>query len=90
MIIDHPDVEAVAVIGMPDRELGERICAYIKPASGAKPSFEDIISFLRGKGASLLQLPERIEFIEDIPLTKVGKVDKKTLQEDIKKRLGKA
>ena len=90
LIIDHPDVEAVAVIGMPDRELGERICAYIKPASGAKPSFEDIISFLRGKGASLLQLPERIEFIEDIPLTKVGKVDKKTLQEDIKKRLGKA
>jgi len=45
---------------------------------------------LKSKGASLLQLPERIEFIEDIPLTKVGKVDKKALQEDIKKRLGMA
>ena len=88
LIIDHPEVEAVAVIGMPDRELGERICAYIKPASGAKPSFDDVISFLRGKGASLLQLPERIEFIEDIPLTKVGKADKEALREDIKKRLG--
>jgi len=88
LIIAHPGVEDVSVIGMPDRELGERICAYIKPASGSKPSFDDIISFLRSKGASVLQLPERIEFIEDIPLTKVGKADKRALREDIKKRLG--
>ncbi len=73
LIIDHPDVEAVAVIGMPDRELGERICAYFKPASGTKPSSYGITSFLRDKGASLLHLPERIEFIEEIPLTKVVK-----------------
>ena len=88
LIIAHTGVEAVSVIGMPDKELGERICAYIKPAPGAKPSFNDIISFLKGKGASTLQLPERIEFIDAIPLTKVGKADKKALREDIKKRLG--
>ena len=90
LIIAHPGVEDVTVIGMPDKELGERICAYIKPTSGSKPSFDDIISFLRSKGASVLQLPERIEFIEDIPLTKVGKADKRALREDIKKRLGLA
>ena len=88
LIIAHTGVEAVSVIGMPDKELGERICAYIKPAPGAKPSFNDIISFLKGKGASVLQLPERIEFIDAIPLTKVGKADRKVLREDIKKRLG--
>lgn len=87
LIIAHPGVEDVSVIGMPDKELGERVCAYIKPASGSKPSFDDIISFLRSKGASVLQLPERIEFIEDIPLTKVGKADKRALREDIKKCL---
>ena len=87
LIIAHPGVEDVAVIGMPDKVLGERICAYIKPASGAKPSFDDIISFLRSRGASVLQLPERIEFIDSIPLTKVGKADKRALREDIKKRL---
>jgi non-ribosomal peptide synthetase component E (peptide arylation enzyme) len=75
---------------MPDKELGERICAYIKPAPGSKPSFDDIISFLKAKGASVLQLPERIEFIEEIPLTKVGKADKEALREDIRKRLGSA
>ncbi len=88
LIIAHPSVEDVSVIGMPDKELGERICAYIKPAPGSKLSFDDILSFLKSKGASVLQLPERIEFVDSIPLTKVGKVDKKVLREDIKSRLG--
>jgi non-ribosomal peptide synthetase component E (peptide arylation enzyme) len=43
---------------------------------------------LKGKAASVLQLPERIEFIDSIPLTKVGKADKRALKEDIKRRLG--
>lgn len=80
LIITHPDVVAVAVIGMPDPVLGERICAYIQPRPGAKINFDDIISFLKGKGASMLQLPERIEFIDNIPLTKVGKLDKQLLR----------
>jgi len=88
LIITHPGVKDVSVIGMPDKELGERICAYIKPVSGANLSFEEIISFLKGKAASVLQLPERIEFIDSIPLTKVGKADKRALKEDIKRRLG--
>jgi non-ribosomal peptide synthetase component E (peptide arylation enzyme) len=55
---------------------------------GASLTFEALISHLRGQGASVLQLPERVEFIEDIPLTKVGKVDKRALKEDIGKKLG--
>ena len=88
LVIAHPGVEVVSVIGMPDKELGERICAYIQPVHGVKLDPEEIISFLKSKGASVLQLPERVEFIEAIPLTKVGKADKKALREDIKKRLG--
>jgi 2,3-dihydroxybenzoate-AMP ligase len=44
---------------------------------------------LRAKGASVLHLPERIELIDEIPLTNIGKPDKKTLREDIRKRLEK-
>ncbi len=88
LIRGYPAVQDVAVIGMPDEKLGERVCAYIQPTPGTKIAFEEIISFLKGKGASVLQLPERIECIEQIPVIKAGKVDKEVLREDIKRRLG--
>jgi len=88
LIVTHPDIESVAVVGMPDPELGERACAFIQPKPGAKPSFDEIISFLKDKGASVLQLPERVEFIDTLPLTKAKKLDKRALEEDIKKKMG--
>lgn len=87
LLITHPAVDQVSVIGMPDTLLGERICAYIQLKSGAKLSLEDLISFLKCKGASVLQLPERLEFIDSLPLTKAGKSDKKHLREDIRRKL---
>ena len=47
LISAHPDVEIVAVIGMPDPEMGERICAYIQSKAGTDLSFEKIINFLK-------------------------------------------
>ncbi|MBN1830632.1 MAG: AMP-binding protein [Deltaproteobacteria bacterium] len=87
LIVSHPDVKAVAVIAMPDPLMGERVCAYIQPKAGTQPTFEEIIDFLKEKKASVLQLPERIEFIQDMPLTAVDKIDKKALQADIQKKL---
>jgi len=87
LISGHPDVELVAVIGMPDPEMGERICAYIQPKPAADLSFEKIINFLKSRGASVLHLPEHIEFIKAIPLTRTGKLDKRALREDISKKL---
>lgn len=83
----HPGIIDSAVVGMPDRILGERICAYVIAKPGVKLTLEDIVLFLKGKGASVLQLPERIEVIEELPMTKVGKVDKKGLRDDIKEKL---
>jgi 2,3-dihydroxybenzoate-AMP ligase len=83
----HPAVREVAVVGMPDKVLGERICAYVTLTPGQRLTFAEAISFLKDRGASLQQLPERIEFVEEFPVTKVGKVDKNALREDIKKRV---
>jgi 2,3-dihydroxybenzoate-AMP ligase/mycobactin salicyl-AMP ligase len=83
----HPAIVDSAVVAMPDSILGERVCAYVIARPGSRPSLEEIVSFLRGRGASVLQLPERIELVEELPLTKVGKVDKKRLREEIKKKL---
>lgn len=87
LITRHPDVAAVAVIPMPDPLMGERVCAYVQPKAGARLSFEGIISFLREQRASVLQLPERIEFIDAMPYTGAQKTDKRFLQEDIAKKL---
>lgn len=87
LIVCHSCVAAVAVIAMPDPDLGERVCAYIQPKSGTTVCFEDIISFLKEQKASVLQLPERIEFIDNMPYTGAEKVDKKALRTDIEKKL---
>ncbi|MCX7857499.1 MAG: AMP-binding protein [Deltaproteobacteria bacterium] len=88
LIYTHPKVALVAVIGMPDVTMGERVCAYIKPKEGETITFEEIIAHLKDKKASVLQLPERIEFVEEMPLTAANKIDKKILKEDIKKKIG--
>ncbi|OPY64585.1 MAG: 2,3-dihydroxybenzoate-AMP ligase [Syntrophorhabdaceae bacterium PtaU1.Bin034] len=83
----HPGIHEAAVVGMPDKVLGERICAYVTLRPGVTLTFEEAVAFLKAGGASLQQLPERIEFVAELPVTKIGKVDKKALREDIRKRL---
>ena len=87
LITGLPEVAFVAVIPMPDPVFGEKVCAYIQPKPGASLSFQKIIAYLKERKASVLQLPERIEFIETMPFTKAEKVDKKFLKEDIERKL---
>jgi 2,3-dihydroxybenzoate-AMP ligase len=89
LISEHPKVEQVAVVGMPDPILGERACAYIKPKRGATITLEEITALLKERKASILLFPERIEPVEELPFTNVGKVDKKRLREEIKEKLKK-
>jgi non-ribosomal peptide synthetase component E (peptide arylation enzyme) len=87
LINRHPDVAVVAVVPMPDPLMGERVCAYIQPAAGRELTFEAVISFLRGEKASVLQLPERIEFVDVMPYTAAQKLNKAALKEDIARKL---
>jgi len=73
----------VAVVPMPDLEMGERVCAYVQPRPGARLHFNDILSFLKDRKASVLHFPERIEFIDTMPFTKAEKIDKMALVKDI-------
>jgi 2,3-dihydroxybenzoate-AMP ligase len=85
----YPGIVDSAVVGMPDKILGERTCAYVITKPGVEVTLEKVVSYLKSKGASTLQLPERIEITQELPMTKVGKVDKKELREDIRKKMEK-
>jgi 2,3-dihydroxybenzoate-AMP ligase len=87
LILTHTSVEDTAVVGMPDPILGERVCAYVKLVQGKALTFEELVSHLKQKGASVLLLPERLEIVEELPLTNVGKVDKKRLREEIAEKV---
>ena len=85
-LLAHPAVRDVAVVGMPDRMLGERVCAYIVPRTQA-PSLAELASFLRERGVADYKLPDRVLVVASLPGTGVGKVDKKALAADIAGRL---
>lgn len=88
LLISFPGVADAAVIGIKDKQLGEKVCAYIRPVPGAKLDPEEIKKFMESRGASKLLIPERFEFIDSLPMTQAGKHDKKALREDIKRRTG--
>jgi len=87
MISEHPKVSQVAVVGMPDERLGERVCAYIQILPGEKITFEELISFLEEKGASRMLLPEKLEIIDEFPVTRMQKIDKQALRDDIARKI---
>ncbi|MFI0404351.1 (2,3-dihydroxybenzoyl)adenylate synthase [Actinomadura sp. 3N508] len=88
LLVEHPAVAEVAVVGMPDRILGERVCAFVVLSAGAAaPTVADFAELLLAKGLAKFKLPERVEVIQDFPRTDVGKISKKDLRELIARRL---
>ncbi|HUL23940.1 MAG TPA: AMP-binding protein [Thermodesulfobacteriota bacterium] len=88
ILCSHAGIADAAVIGMPDKALGEKVCAYVRPVEGVKVDPEEIKSFMESQGASKLLIPERFEFVTALPLTEAGKHDKRALKEDIKQKMG--
>lgn len=85
----HPDIEQVAIVGVPDPVLGELVCACIVPTRlSCVPTLEELRRQLRVEGLATYKSPERILVLEALPI--VGdKVDRRTLV-DIASRLAKA
>ena len=78
-VMAHPDVVEAAVIAVPDERWGERPCACVVRRSGSEVDADAIREHLAGRVAKWW-IPERIEFIDEVPKTSVGKFDKKVLR----------
>ncbi|GAA2121406.1 FadD3 family acyl-CoA ligase [Actinomadura napierensis] len=79
MLLEHPGVREVAVIGVPDARLGQIGMAFVVPRPPA-PSADEVIAWCRERMANY-KVPRFVELIEELPLTASGKVLKTALQE---------
>ena len=87
LILQHPAVKNIACVPMPDERLGERMCAYVVTQKGHSLSFEELISFLQAREIAKFKLPERLELVEEFPVSTFGKVSKKVLAELIREKI---
>ena len=88
LLLTHPAIADVAIVGMPDPIMGERLCAYIVTRAPRRLALNDVVSFLSGKGLPAYKSPDRIELIDRLPMVAEGqKADKKALRADITEKL---
>jgi cyclohexanecarboxylate-CoA ligase len=80
VLLTHPNVAEIALIGIPDEEIEERVCAVVVPADEA-PSLPELVTFLRGEGVAEICMPGQLEVVESMPRTATGKIRKVELRE---------
>ena len=84
----HPAVQEIAVVGMPDPKLGERVCACVVVRSPHDPpTVAAFAVYLEAKGLAKFKWPERVEIVDALATTKVGKLDKGAMRKNIADKL---
>jgi fatty-acyl-CoA synthase len=79
VLSQHADVAMCAVVGVPDDKWGEAVTAIVVAREGARPNAEELINLVKAKKGSA-HAPKHIKFVTELPMTGVGKVDKKVLK----------
>jgi acyl-CoA synthetase (AMP-forming)/AMP-acid ligase II len=80
VVSEHPAVSQVAIVAKPDPVLGEIGVAFVVPAAGASPSLDELRAWTRSAIADY-KAPDVLEIVDELPLTPMGKVDKRALGE---------
>jgi 4-coumarate--CoA ligase len=79
LLLEHPDVTDVAVIGIPDVQVGELPMAFVVARRGATLTSEDVIGYVAARVASYKKV-RRVEFVTGIPRSAAGKILRRELQ----------
>src|SRR5690606_7641567 len=74
LLLAHPGVAEVAIVGVPDPRTGERACAVVVPRPGAAPDVAALASFLSARGVATFKFPEAVALWDALPRNDTGKV----------------
>ncbi|MEZ5910697.1 MAG: long-chain fatty acid--CoA ligase, partial [Hyphomicrobiaceae bacterium] len=80
VLMQHPAVAMVAVIGVPHATLGEEIAAYVVAKPGAAIDGDEVVAFARERLAAF-KYPRRVEIVPSLPLNATGKILKRALRD---------
>jgi 2,3-dihydroxybenzoate-AMP ligase len=81
LALELPQVRRAAVIPVPDHALGERVCLCVVLHDGGRLTLADVQREFQARGVAKYKIPERLEVVPELPLTPIGKVDKKMLRQ---------
>jgi cyclohexanecarboxylate-CoA ligase len=87
-LFEHPAIDEVAIVAMPDPDMQEKGCAYVTLNEGHEFTFEDMTAYLDEQGIAKQKYPERLEVVDEFPMTASGKIQKNVLRERIADKLG--
>lgn len=86
-LLAHPSIRQVAVVGLPDESLGEKICAAVVLSHDHPPTsplpLAGLRTFLHDRGLASFKLPDDVRVVPKLPVTAVGKVDKSALRKSL-------
>jgi acyl-CoA synthetase (AMP-forming)/AMP-acid ligase II len=83
----HPMVLEASVVAMPHARLGEGVCAYVIRKPGASGEGSLLAAHVESSGLAKQKIPERFEFVDDLPRTASGKIRKDLLRADINAKM---
>jgi fatty-acyl-CoA synthase len=88
-LYSHPDIEEVAVVGIPDTRMGEELCAWLRLRSGTDIDETAVREFCAGNIAHY-KIPKHIRFVSDFPVTATGKIQKFLIRDAMMSQLNLA
>jgi acyl-CoA synthetase (AMP-forming)/AMP-acid ligase II len=81
ILILHPAIAEISIVGLLDARTGEQACAVIVPVPGQTPGLNDLRDFLNARNVAKFKIPERVELRSSLPRNAAGKVLKNRLRE---------
>jgi 2,3-dihydroxybenzoate-AMP ligase len=81
------NLRQVAAVALPDAAVGERLCVYVVCRPGTEVTLEQFVAVMKAAGVASYKLPEALVLVDELPMTKVGKIDKKGIRADLQRRL---